>query len=68
MNFLEIVTFLVERRKMLGVSQRELAKLCGISVHALSNFESGKRNPTVDVLFRIVDTLGARLKVEVEQM
>ena len=67
MNFKEIACYLVERRKTLGISQKELAELSGVSLHSLSNVESGKGNPTFDVLEKIADTLGVRISVGVER-
>ena len=68
MNFEAIAKYLVERRKTLGVSQRELAELSGISLHSLSNIESGKGNPTFEVLQRLCRFLGLRITVGVERI
>ena len=65
MNIKAIGEMVVERRKMLAVSQRELAKLCGISVHALSNLEGGKGNPTVALLLKVLEILGLKLTIGV---
>lgn len=68
MNFIEIASYLVKRRKALQISQRELAELSGVSLHALSNLESGKGNPTFDVLERVATTLGVKISVGVERI
>ena len=68
MNLSEIASYLVARRKTLGVSQRELAELSGISLHALSNLESGKGNPTFDVLEKVATTLGVSISVGVPRV
>lgn len=68
MNFGEISAYLVKRRKTLGISQKELAELSGVSLHSLSNVESGKGNPTFDVLAKISDTLGVVISVGVERI
>ena len=68
MNFEAIAEYLVDRRKTLRVSQRELAELSGISLHSLSNIESGRGNPTFAVLYRLCEVLGLRITVGVERV
>ena len=63
MNKGEIGRYIVERRNTLDVSQTRLAKLSGVSVHTLSNLETGKGNVTLDTLLKVVGVLG--LKVEI---
>lgn len=43
--------------------QAELATLAGISVHTLSNIESGKANPSLDVLEPLLDSLGLEVNL-----
>jgi transcriptional regulator with XRE-family HTH domain len=52
------------RRKTLGIDQRELARIAGVSVHALSNIESGIGNPTWATLVKVLDALGLELCVQ----
>jgi transcriptional regulator with XRE-family HTH domain len=47
-----------ERRKLAKITQRDLADLSGLSVHTLSDLESGKGNPTLEILSRVCDVLG----------
>ena len=53
----------MERRDTLDVSQARLAKLSGVSVHTLSNLETGKGNVTLDTILKVAGILG--LKVEI---
>ena len=53
MNIGEISDYIVRRRKTLKISQRELAELSGVSLHSLSNLESGKGNPTLESLLKV---------------
>jgi transcriptional regulator with XRE-family HTH domain len=53
-----------DRRRTLGILQEDLAVLAGIAVHTLSNLESGKGNPSLDVLERLLDCLGLQLTIE----
>ena len=61
MNKVEIGEFLMKRRKSLRTGQAELAKLSGVSVHALCNLENGTGNPTFDLLEKVSDTLGLEM-------
>ena len=63
MKKVEIGDFLEKRRKSLRVTQRGLARLCGISEHALSNLESGIGNPTFDLLENVADALGLEISL-----
>ena len=46
-----------ERRKELGISQGELAKALGVSVSAVSNYESGQNAMREEVLLRLFQAL-----------
>ena len=68
MNIGEISDYIARRRKTLKISQRELAELSGISLHSLSNLESGKGNPTLESLLKVADTLGVTITVGVNRI
>ncbi len=53
------------RRLTLGLKQQALAEIAGLSVHGLSNIESGKGNPTLAVLNQLADALGLDLCLDV---
>ena len=53
------------RRLTLGLKQRSLAEIAGLSVHGLSDIESGKGNPTLAVLNQLADALGLDLHLDV---
>ncbi len=53
-----------ERRKSLGINQTDAAELAEISVHTLSNIETGAGNPTIEVLLRVFQVLGLKLSIE----
>lgn len=44
-------------RKKLGMSQKELAKLIGVSNNVLSNWEQGLNRPHVDILPKLCGVL-----------
>jgi len=60
----EIGQLLRERRRHLGISQIDFAKLAAVAVHTVSDIESGKGNPTLDVLLKVLDPLGLELSVK----
>ena len=64
----EIGLFIARQRKALGVNQRELAVLCGVSEHALCNLERGVGNPTLNLVNVVAETLGLELKLDVKDM
>jgi transcriptional regulator with XRE-family HTH domain len=48
-------------RKNAGLTQRDLAKKCGIRADAISRIEKGSANPTMQTLFKIWDTLDLQM-------
>lgn len=67
MDVLEIGTTLKDRRKVLRITQPDLADMAGISVNTLYKIERGQANPTVDILNKLADVLGLELKLVVKQ-
>lgn len=53
------------RRKALGISQRDLAELSGVSLHTVSDIESGKGNPTLITLERLLTPLGMTFSIQI---
>lgn len=51
------------RRKELGLTQEELAIMCGVSRRLIIDFENGKNTISLDRLLLITQTLGLTLKV-----
>jgi len=68
MNHSEIISKIRKRRKLLNITQTMLAELAGVSLHTISDIESGKGNPSLDVLLRIADTLGLELTLVVRSL
>ena len=60
----EIISKLIETRIELGLTQKELAKKCGIRQSNISRLESGKANPTIKFLQKIAKALDADLFIE----
>ncbi|HKH17947.1 MAG TPA: helix-turn-helix transcriptional regulator [Solirubrobacteraceae bacterium] len=53
-----------EQRRDRGLSQRELADLCGTTQSAIARVERGARPPRLDTLLRIAGALDCELAVE----
>lgn len=51
------------RRKLLRLRQRDLAELAGVTLRGLTDLESGRANPTVNQLSKIVEVLGLEFRV-----
>jgi transcriptional regulator with XRE-family HTH domain len=56
-------TFLGERRRALGLTQRALSELTGVSERTLQHLERGDPGIRVDTLLRVLDGLGLALVV-----
>jgi transcriptional regulator with XRE-family HTH domain len=63
----EIGVQIKERRKVLRITQPDLAEMADISINTLYKIERGQANPTVQVLNKIADILGMEVKLEVKQ-
>ena len=59
----EIITAMINRRNDLGLSQRDLAEMCGIPQSSVSRIESNKTIPKLDTLIKIFTRLGLRFTV-----
>jgi transcriptional regulator with XRE-family HTH domain len=57
-----------ERRKVLQITQPDLAELADISINTLYKIERGQANPTVLVLNKIAEILGMEVKLEIKQL
>lgn len=62
-NLAAIVGAMIKQRNALGVSQRELAAICGIPQSSVARIESLKTTPNLDTLLKIFQPLGLKLTV-----
>ena len=65
MNKGDIGKYIVERRSALRISQGRLGELSGVSVHTLSNLETGGGNVTLETLLKVTEILGLKVTVGV---
>ena len=60
------IDIIKKRRKLLHINQEDLSQIAGVSLRTLKAIESGKANPSLGKLFKILDALGLTLKTEVK--
>jgi y4mF family transcriptional regulator len=61
----EIGQIIKKRRIYLGITQKDLAEIVGISLRSLVDIEKGNGNPTIDQLTKILNALGLTIKISV---
>jgi len=66
MKIEELGKLIKHRRKVLGLTIRDVADLTGMSKTTISQIERGVRNPTFEVLQIIFEYLNLEIKVEVK--
>ena len=54
------------RRKELGITQPHLAEIAEVSVNTLYKIERGEANPTLEVLYKLLNVLGLELQIGVK--
>lgn len=59
-----IVSQIIEARKARNMTQADLAKKVGTQKSNISRLESGRYNPSLDLLIKVAKGLGMELKVE----
>lgn len=67
-NDKKIYTSFSEARKARNISQIELSKKTGIIQADISRLETGKANPTLDILKRIAQALKMNLNITLEEV
>lgn len=65
MNKSEIGRAIAERRDTLNITQARLATLSGISIHTLSNLETGRGNVTLETLLKVAGIIGFKVRIGV---
>lgn len=53
-----IISTIIDRRKELGLSQRDLAKMCNVPQSSIGRIESCKTTPNISTLINIFKHLG----------
>ena len=55
------------RRKVLGISQQDLAEMSGISLPTVKDIERGLANPSLSTISKLLDVLGMGIVYRVRQ-
>ena len=50
-----------KRRIAAGLSQRQLSRLVGVQQNTISQYEKGKREPSLEVLIKLADIFGCTI-------
>lgn len=58
-----IISALIEQRNALGLSQRDLANMCGIPQSSVARIEAFQTTPNLATLLKIMRPLGLKLTV-----
>ncbi len=66
MHLDSLVYTIKERRENLKVNQENLAKLSGVGLRTIKQFESGKGNPTLQTIQKIATVLGLEICLKVK--
>lgn len=67
MHFNNLIQEIKRRRESLQVTQEMLAELSGVGLRTLKQFESGKGNPTLLTLQKLLDVLGLEVSFSIKK-
>lgn len=59
----ELVDQIIKCRKAKKITQADISEATGIQRPNISRFESGKYNPTLDMIVRIADSIGLEVEI-----
>lgn len=66
LTLIQIAKEIKKRRKLLRISQNDLAEISGISLRSLKEIESGTGNPGINQIEKVLDPLGFELKLQLK--
>ncbi|MBQ9610707.1 MAG: helix-turn-helix domain-containing protein [Lachnospiraceae bacterium] len=58
-----IISTLINQRNALGLSQRDLAEICGIPQSSVARIESFKTTPNLSTLLKLLKPLGLKITI-----
>ena len=64
MNLREVIK---ARRKVIDISQQDLAEMSGISLPTVKDIERGLANPSLSTISKLLDVLGMEIVYRVRQ-
>ena len=60
----DVIRAIIDGRTSQNLTQKQLADRTGINQADISKLENGTRNPSINLLKRLADGMGMRLKIE----
>lgn len=67
MHISELTKVIKDRRKTLGISQKQLSEITEIGLRTIKGLESRKTNPTLKTIVIILDVLGLELSIKTKK-
>jgi len=68
MDKIEIGQLIHKRRQKLAIKQEDIAEMTGITPKTIYLLETGKGNPSLDTLTRLLDVLGLEISVHIKKL
>ena len=59
----QIISAIIQQRNSLGLSQRDLASICGLPQSSVARIESYQTTPNLSTLLKILKPLGLKLTI-----
>lgn len=66
--YMDIREVVKERRRVLGISQLDLAEMAGISLATVKDIERGVANPSMKTVARILEVLGLEMEFRIRRI
>lgn len=67
MHISDLSKVIKERRKVLGINQKQLSELTEIGLRTIKALESQRTNPTLNTLVTVLDVLGLELAIKTKK-
>lgn len=64
MNLAEVIK---SRRKVLSISQQDLAEMAGLGLATIKDIERGKGNPSMTTALKIMEVLGMEIEFKLRR-
>lgn len=64
---MDIVEVIKERRKVLGITQQDLAEMSNVSLATIKDIERGQGNPSLETICKVLDVLGLEMVFQVRK-
>jgi transcriptional regulator with XRE-family HTH domain len=68
MNKKDLGKTIQNRREYLSLKQEDVAEMTGITSKTIYLIESGKGNPSIDTLTKLVDVLGLEMSIGIKKV